>query len=199
MTVSKSLRYEILRRDGYACRYCGATPPDVTLEVDHVVPVTLGGLDIPENLVAACRDCNAGKSASPTDGALIANVAEDAIRWRKAMEVAQEMAIRESAVNEVLAKDFYEYWNSFTYFVPNYRTGTGKAENRVFELPHDWNTTINKLVADGTFRAELMDAVSIAMARTRIDDKFAYFVGVVRGKLRDRQLVAQDLIQRGEV
>lgn len=58
MAVSKRLRYEILRRDNHTCRYCGATAPDVKLTVDHVVPVALGGSDVPTNLVAACDACN---------------------------------------------------------------------------------------------------------------------------------------------
>lgn len=55
-------RFRILRRDQYSCRYCGATAPDVALEVDHVIPVIAGGPNTDENLVTACRTCNAGKS-----------------------------------------------------------------------------------------------------------------------------------------
>lgn len=33
MAVSKRLRYEILRRDDHACRYCGDRAPDVKLTV----------------------------------------------------------------------------------------------------------------------------------------------------------------------
>ena len=35
MAVSKRLRYEILRRDNFACHYCGAAAPDVKLNADH--------------------------------------------------------------------------------------------------------------------------------------------------------------------
>ena len=31
MAVSKRLRFEILRRDNHACRYCGQMAPDVKL------------------------------------------------------------------------------------------------------------------------------------------------------------------------
>ena len=44
MSVSRRLRFEILRRDNYTCCYCGAKSPDVTLAVDHVLPVTLGDI-----------------------------------------------------------------------------------------------------------------------------------------------------------
>ena len=52
----------ILSRDGHRCRYCGRTSRETVLEVDHVVPRSLGGPSADGNLVTACRDCNAGKS-----------------------------------------------------------------------------------------------------------------------------------------
>ncbi|MCX4232088.1 HNH endonuclease [Streptomyces ortus] len=64
MAVSKRLRYEILRRDRYTCRYCGASAPEAPLRVDHVTPVALGGTDHPSNLVAACEPCNSGKTSA---------------------------------------------------------------------------------------------------------------------------------------
>lgn len=36
MAVSKRTRFEVLRRDGHICQYCGEKAPDVTLHVDHV-------------------------------------------------------------------------------------------------------------------------------------------------------------------
>jgi 5-methylcytosine-specific restriction endonuclease McrA len=56
-----SLRFAILERDAFACRYCGRKPPEVELEVDHLVPRSAGGTDDPSNLVTACFDCNRGK------------------------------------------------------------------------------------------------------------------------------------------
>ena len=60
--VSKRLRYEVLHRDDYRCRYCGAAVEDGPLTVDHVQPVSLGGRTVPENLVTDCRPCNAGRT-----------------------------------------------------------------------------------------------------------------------------------------
>lgn len=62
MTVSASLRFAVLARDGFECVYCHSK--EKPLEVDHVRPVALGGTDAPENLVAACDDCNGGKAAA---------------------------------------------------------------------------------------------------------------------------------------
>lgn len=61
--LTQSVRFEILKRDHFTCRYCGARAPGVELHVDHVHPVSRGGKNELENLVTACRDCNAGKGA----------------------------------------------------------------------------------------------------------------------------------------
>lgn len=49
-------RKNILRRDGHRCQYCGRA--DLTLTIDHVVPVSRGGEDSWENMVCACVRCN---------------------------------------------------------------------------------------------------------------------------------------------
>lgn len=84
MAVSRRLRFEVLRRDNFTCRYCGASAPDVRLEVDHVTPRSLGGPDKPWNLVAACQDCNGGKSAMAADEPLIEGPSEEALRTMRA-------------------------------------------------------------------------------------------------------------------
>jgi hypothetical protein len=61
--VSLKLRFAILQRDGYLCRYCGKSSLETALEVDHVVPVSAGGETDETNLVTACVDCNRGKRA----------------------------------------------------------------------------------------------------------------------------------------
>ena len=55
------IRWEILERDKFTCRYCGQFAPNVTLEVDHVTAVADNGSDVLENLVTSCRACNRGK------------------------------------------------------------------------------------------------------------------------------------------
>ena len=61
--ISKSIRFEMLKRDSFTCQYCGATPPNVVLEPDHIQPVAEGGGNELLNLVTSCFDCNRGKSA----------------------------------------------------------------------------------------------------------------------------------------
>lgn len=60
--LTKTLRFEVFKRDSFACQYCGQKSPDVLLEVDHIEPVSKGGTNDLLNLVTSCKTCNAGKS-----------------------------------------------------------------------------------------------------------------------------------------
>ena len=61
--LTDSLRYDILRRDGFKCQICGSTAKDgVKLHVDHIIPVSKGGKTEPKNLRTLCDRCNLGKS-----------------------------------------------------------------------------------------------------------------------------------------
>lgn len=66
-SISKSLRFAVLRRDGFTCQYCGARPPTVELVIDHVTPVSSGGTNEPGNLLTACEPCNQGKRDTSID------------------------------------------------------------------------------------------------------------------------------------
>lgn len=61
-SISKRLRFEVLKRDRFTCQYCGEKPPKVPLEIDHIIPVSKGGKNEIQNLVVSCFDCNRGKS-----------------------------------------------------------------------------------------------------------------------------------------
>lgn len=65
--ISKRTRFEVFKRDGFACQYCGAKAPDALMQVDHVSPVSKGGADEILNYVTACVDCNSGKSDRELD------------------------------------------------------------------------------------------------------------------------------------
>lgn len=64
--MTSGLRNFIKDRDNHACRYCGisvAAEPHLLLEVDHVMPVSRGGLSTPDNLQTLCWRCNRTKGA----------------------------------------------------------------------------------------------------------------------------------------
>ena len=43
------------------CYYCSLQTPPAKLTMDHVVPLTRGGLSTKNNLVACCKECNTKK------------------------------------------------------------------------------------------------------------------------------------------
>lgn len=54
----------ILRRDAYTCQYCGRNSGE-RMTIDHVIPRSLGGRTVWENVVSACRACNVKKGNKP--------------------------------------------------------------------------------------------------------------------------------------
>lgn len=61
--MSESLRYDVLKRDGFRCTLCGRTAQDgVKLHVDHIKPIAKGGKTKMSNLRTLCDECNRGKS-----------------------------------------------------------------------------------------------------------------------------------------
>lgn len=168
MAVSKRLRYEIIRRDNGTCRYCGQHAPDVPLTVDHVIPTTLGGTDEPSNLVAACRDCNSGKTSSNPDQPLVDDVAADALRWANAMRVAADAQV--AVLEHVTAwhQEFDSTWRHWT------------IEGELIDRPTDWRTTVDQFREAGLPQLILHDSVRIAMEANQLpaDRVWRYFCGV---------------------
>jgi len=60
--MTQSLRYNVMKRDDFACVLCGKSNGDaVKLEVDHIIPVSKGGKTEMSNLQTLCKACNRGK------------------------------------------------------------------------------------------------------------------------------------------
>jgi len=60
--MTDKLRFDILKRDGFSCKICGKKASDgVSLEVDHIIPVSKGGRTENSNLQTLCIRCNRGK------------------------------------------------------------------------------------------------------------------------------------------
>jgi 5-methylcytosine-specific restriction endonuclease McrA len=70
----RGLRAAVLERDGWRCMRCGWAPGDPVpeklgrplyraLEIDHIYPRSLGGIDSLDNFQVLCTTCNASKGA----------------------------------------------------------------------------------------------------------------------------------------
>lgn len=61
LSVWRVLRVTVFERDDFTCQYCGAR--GVSLQCDHIIPVSRGGSNELDNLTTACRPCNQSKRA----------------------------------------------------------------------------------------------------------------------------------------
>lgn len=61
--IEAGVSWRVLKRDGFACRYCGKD--DVPLTVDHLVCWEEGGPSVENNLVAADKRCNKTRGNLP--------------------------------------------------------------------------------------------------------------------------------------
>jgi hypothetical protein len=63
--MTAPFRHHIKTRDKFTCRYCLVSivkEPNLLLEVDHIKPVSKGGLSVESNLQTLCWRCNRTKS-----------------------------------------------------------------------------------------------------------------------------------------
>ena len=68
--MTPQLREQILSRDKYECKKCGVSKKNekqLLLEVDHIIPISRGGITIESNLQALCWKCNRTKGARLDD------------------------------------------------------------------------------------------------------------------------------------
>ena len=54
-------RINIYARDNFTCQYCGVRYPRSELNLDHVIPRSLGGRSTWDNVVCSCLECNRRK------------------------------------------------------------------------------------------------------------------------------------------
>lgn len=64
-------RAYIIARDKSRCHLCGKRCERDEIHIDHLIPVSLGGKHVPENLRVACAGCNTRKGARPANDQLM--------------------------------------------------------------------------------------------------------------------------------
>lgn len=182
--LSKRLRYEILRRDGHTCRYCGASAPEAKLAIDHVVPVSLGGSDDPTNLVTACGDCNGGKGATSAVESVAADVADLALEMAVALQVVSDRRRLDQKAKNATFDDFYDRWIGL-YGYANYTN-----------LPNNWEESLQQFMKRGLDAEDLL-RLSLAPSRAISVSRgvaFRYFCGCCWNEIRTRETEAREMV-----
>jgi hypothetical protein len=169
--LSKKTRFEIFKRDRFTCQYCGRKPPDVVLEVDHVVAVVAGGSSEEHNLLTSCFDCNRGKASNPLD----IPPPLDLMEKRRLIEERREQV------------------RSFEEFLAEIRN---EDEDRVDQVIAVYDYMFNGLERFYFSRAsirnflqhlplpEVQEAMELACERMRAGNVFRYFCAVCWNKIR---------------
>lgn len=168
--LTKRKRFEIFKRDSFTCQYCGAHPPAVILEVDHIEPVALGGTNDDDNLITSCFDCNRGKSDVSLDvhPQTLAEKAE-LLAEREAQIIGyQEIA---KAARDRIDRDIWEIVDAF-WGTDSCRTSDYMSIKRFIER-------IGLL--------EVLDAVDVTLQKfpRKSSKQFSYFCGVCWNKVRN--------------
>jgi len=170
MAVSKRTRFEVLRRDEHTCQYCGGKAPDVALQVDHVVPSALGGSDAPSNLVAACKDCNAGKTSVMPDSPIVEGLSGKAAAYALGM-VDKMTKIRAKVESfEDYLYEFATAWNKW------------KCGDSAISRPADYELTLYRWHEIGVPIRLVEMAIPKAMSNAKQygdHPEFSYMAGIV--------------------
>ncbi len=61
--IPAAVRMYVLERDRHQCQSCGKTEQESELNIDHIIPLAMGGSNDISNLQTLCRPCNQRKSA----------------------------------------------------------------------------------------------------------------------------------------
>jgi hypothetical protein len=183
VSVSKRIRYEILRRDQNACQYCGSMAPDVALTIDHVVPVALGGSDDPTNLAAACRDCNAGKTSIPADAPIVERVSLAAASFKLALHD------RLAELGDGIAAEL----DAVDHFEAIWAKHVSQWKREAWPLPDDYADTVMRWHRMGVTNDTFEYAIRIAMSKKDVvgSSKFLYTAGIIWTLIRKAEEEAQ--------
>jgi len=96
-------RSNVFARDRFTCQYCGEQRPRSDLNLDHVVPRTMGGRTTWENVVCCCLSCNRRKGGrTPEQAGFRLGRKPARPRWSPVLSVAP-------------AKVRYREWRPFLF------------------------------------------------------------------------------------
>lgn len=198
--LGKRVRFEVFKRDGFRCQYCGAEAPGVVLEIDHINPVSKDGDNEIMNLVTSCRACNSGKSNIPlSDDAAIQKqraMLDELAERREQLEMM--LAWREGLkqLDDDAAEKVAQAWHART---PGYRLNdSGLKELKALLTKVSLVQVLDAIEAaekyletddDGKLTSESVNfawrkvgAIAKALSRPEAERKLLYIRGICRNR-----------------
>ena len=173
-SISKKIRFEVFKRDGFVCQYCGATPPKAILHVDHIHPVSKGGDNNQNNLLTSCLECNLGKSSTLLDCVP-----------QSLKDKAKEIREREAQV-----KGYYAIMAESKQRLDSepFEVAAIIDEKYRQSLDRGWHRSI-KMFIDRLDLPTVLDAMEISVTARPYShyQAFKYFCGVCWNKIRERE------------
>ena len=171
-SLYKKMRFEVFKRDGFKCQYCGDHPPSVLLHVDHIVAVAMGGKNDIDNLVTACEPCNLGKGAR--DLSVVPQTLAD-----KAATVAEREA-QLMGYQEILEAKRVRIEDELWRVAEVIETGSSKTG-----MSRDWTASIRRF-NDRLGVHAVLEAADIARGQYPYGGKktFLYFCGICWNSIR---------------
>jgi hypothetical protein len=171
-SIGKKTRFEVFKRDGFTCQYCGSAPPKVILHVDHIVAVAEGGTNDQDNLVTSCDACNLGKGARPLE------VAPMPLKEKAALVAEAEEQLRgyHEVIQSKRKRIEDETWQVATGFMDHHRLES---------ITKDEFQSIKQFIEKLGYH-EVDEAMEIAVARKPWSrwTSFKYFCGICWNKVK---------------
>lgn len=172
MFISKKLRFEVFKRDNFTCGYCGRTPPEITLEIDHINPKSKGGKNDINNYLTSCFDCNRGKQNIPLTvipNSLTSN-----------LEILKE--------KEIQLKEYNKFIKKIEKRLENNAILISNIYNEYFSeycLSEQFKQVTLKRFQKNLALQEIIDAMRLACSKiNQSDNSIKYFCGICWNKIK---------------
>lgn len=201
-TISKKIRFEVFKRDSFKCQYCGASAPDVILELDHIQPVSKDGADEMVNYITSCNACNSGKSdRTLDDSTTLQKQRAQLVELNERREQLEMMLAWRQGLKGIAEAEVETVCDAWREAAPGWRLNDAGRKSalkyikkhgvaKVLDAIDDVRTAYVKLDEDGKATQESMDLAwskvggFLRMAGLPDDERRLYYVkGILRNRL----------------
>lgn len=162
-------RFEIFKRDNFTCQYCGKRPPEVVLEVDHIISKKDGGKDNDENLITSCFECNRGKGKMSVNKfdykSELKKIEESKIQLDEYYNFLKE----KNSLKDKELEIFSDYWEELS--------------GNKYSLTKNGLQSFKKMKAKYNLE-DILDSMKISWEKTNIEpeNKIKYIFGILKIK-----------------